>query len=213
MQQVGGGLIQSDESLVSPLDLHANTMQGMIISCLYHSQISVHFTMQGLLELPPPLSPHRPVVAWQTDAFGHASSTPAVLPPLHPATAALRRQLYLGVLCFVWLQSRLLQVLRSLGFTHVILNRLPEKVGLSFTVSKRDFCSQLPMQVKQDMKRGSFYSGLQFWDDMEFVWEGEGGRGGGACCACAVERLCKWKMVRLGAFTGVHDAQARQKRR
>lgn len=29
------------------------------------------------------------------------------------------------------------------------------------------------------MKRGSFYAGQQFWDDMEFVWEGEGGRGGG----------------------------------
>ncbi len=38
------------------------------------------------------------MVAWQIDAFGHASSTPGVL--------------------------------RSLGFTHVVLNRIPEKVGV-----------------------------------------------------------------------------------
>lgn len=140
MRQVGGGLIQSDESLVSPLDLHANTMQGVITARSQQNQISFHFTTLGLLELPSPLAPHRPVVAWQTDAFGHASSTPAVLPPLHRAMAASRRPLYEGVLCFVLLQSRLLQVLRSLGFTHVILNRLPEKVCIYFMFSKGDFC-------------------------------------------------------------------------
>jgi hypothetical protein len=140
VRQVGGGLIQSDESLVSPVDLHANTMQGVITARSQQNQISFHFTTQGLLELPSPLAPHRPVVAWQTDAFGHASSTPAVLPPLHRAVAASRRPLYEGVLRFVLLQSRLLQVLRSLGFTHVILNRLPEKVCIYFIFSKGDFC-------------------------------------------------------------------------
>ncbi len=86
--------MQTDESLVAPVDVHANALQG-------------------LLELPAELKPYRPVVAWQIDAFGHAPSTPGVL--------------------------------HSLGFTHVMLSRVPEKVvgvlGFGFWVLGFGFTS------------------------------------------------------------------------